>query len=408
MKLNVCFVTLALMVLFYKCQAQVYVAEGYFVIDSSAVQNYIREINTSDSYAVKYQQAVDKIQKDVTYILTQVNNILTSVSKFGYNIEIRVRRLDILAENVVSSVVLGTSNVVDSYIAIDTFKNWLIERKLYGTLQFDFAVLWTGLDLLGSLGYSKHFDSVIGGICAGPAAVSVVEFQPTYRDVVGTAHAFALLLGTNTDGITSSYATAFMNLPNHSNRWAFSPCSGSDIKEYLAQLKPNCLVKTDSQSTKPSINFSTYNGDMLNPDIICQRSLNDSRSYMCKSLPEIYNYQPPRGNAVCSQIFCHVPSSPSQCTPVYSSDGLVCDSQRRCNAGGCNQDNAPYIDGNCVFGDQKTLDLPSVPFYGSCQSYIDQYGAVSCYYTPINQSCCATCKNYSTGIYGRLYINPEA
>ncbi|KAK0053729.1 hypothetical protein Bpfe_016949, partial [Biomphalaria pfeifferi] len=38
MKLNVCFVTLTLTVLFYKSQAQVYVAEGYFVIDSSAVQ----------------------------------------------------------------------------------------------------------------------------------------------------------------------------------------------------------------------------------------------------------------------------------------------------------------------------------------------------------------------------------
>ncbi|KAH9507412.1 hypothetical protein Btru_058027 [Bulinus truncatus] len=165
---------------------------------------------------------------------------MKSVSRSGYNINIAIRQLEILRDNIVN-------DAVDSSVAIDSFQKWLVQRNAHETFQYDFALHWTGFNLQSSKSNETHYDSV----CAGQTAASVVEFQETYKDVVGTARAISLLLGSSMDGLTSNYVSAFSNSPNHTNRWSFSPCSPSSMKEYLQQLRPNCLLTSNPMTIKP-------------------------------------------------------------------------------------------------------------------------------------------------------------
>ncbi|KAK0053727.1 ADAM family mig-17-like isoform X2 [Biomphalaria pfeifferi] len=391
----------ALVVLTKSCQGQTYVLEAYIVVDDSAVQNQVREIATTESYSVKYTKAVANLRKDIDYIVTQVNVLLGSLSQNGVTMEMRIRRLDILSGNIITTFMPGTSYVVDSLVARNSFQNWLNLQNAYANINYDFAMLWTGFNLYGTSGLGDNSITNVAQMC-GAAGITVVEFDPTAREAVATARAIGNLLGASNDGALSTSIMAIINAPGDVNRWSYSTCSASSIKDFLKLPKASCLLTTNIASTKPSVTFSSYTGNLFDPDIICQRALNDSRTYMCKSLPQIYKNLLPKGNAVCGQIYCRIPNTMT-CTPVYTSDGMVCDNQKRCSVGQCSSYSTPVVDTNCVFGDQKKLEFPTVPFYGTCQAFISLYGALNCYSSPINESCCSTCKTYTSGRVGCEY-----
>ncbi|KAH9507414.1 hypothetical protein Btru_058034 [Bulinus truncatus] len=184
-----------------------YVAEGYFVFDYSAVQNYIREIDSSEPYKVKYDKAVANLLHDHDYILTEGGDILTlSRNEGGYK--------------------------VDTSEAPRSFQNWLTLLDAYNTTGFDFAIHWTGLNLIGGGNSIAH----VGTICDGINAVGVAEFAATYREVLALAHSLGYLLGANNDGAASSHVMAMSNKPDSTNRWTYSSNSASSMMDSIQLL----------------------------------------------------------------------------------------------------------------------------------------------------------------------------
>ncbi|XP_059159722.1 uncharacterized protein LOC131943559 isoform X1 [Physella acuta] len=168
--------------------------------------------------------------------------------------------------------------------------------------------------------------------------------------------------------------------------------------------RTNCLLTTSYTSTKPSVSYGSYNGSILDPDVMCQRSLLTSNTYMCKSIPDVY-LGPPKGDAVCSQIYCRVPSTMT-CSGIFPSDGMPCDTRKRCVSGRCQPDYSAatqYLDSNCVWGNQKSLELPSISFVGNCATFLSLYKPLQCYTRIIQESCCASCKSYYTARAGCEY-----
>ncbi|CAL1543813.1 unnamed protein product [Lymnaea stagnalis] len=397
--------TAVLALMAQKTQAQVYVIEGYFVTDYEAVMSYVRLIPGTASFDTKKAQALASMNKDIDYILTEVNQILSTLSANGLVIELRLRKLDILNTNVIpgTSLYPGVPNAVDSGTALNSFQSWLNQQNAYSTLNYDLAILWTGYDLYGSSSIFTAGYAHVGAVCDSKKSTGVVEFNGTYGTATVTAHEIAHILGAEHGGAASKHVMTSYSAPDNAKRWFFSQCSATDIKDYLATLSPNCLLTTSSSSTKPSTTYGSYTGSMLDPDAICQRSLNTTATYMCRA-NELYSSSTPSGDKVCSQIFCAQPGT-SYCSSAYASEGMVCDASKRCNDGKCIPDtSAPAnVNPKCLWGDQKLLELFSLGFTGNCTTFLAKYGSSSCYNDAINQRCCASCKPYYTGRVGCEY-----
>ncbi|XP_059157964.1 metalloprotease mig-17-like [Physella acuta] len=357
--------------------------------------NYVPTTYTGN----KRQLAQDNISKDVQYALAEVNKLLSTLSLYGLNVDLRLRKLDFLTTDVLTTYMTGTTNTVNSASGKITFQTWLLQTAAFTTYSYDFALLLTGANLYGTGGSTESSNTNIGSVCNGVSAVSIAEFQGTYRDVVSLAHAIGFMLGANNDDATSTYIMSPYNYATQPNRWSYSSITAAYMKLFFSQLSPNCLLTTNSQSTRLTVSYGTYTGDELNPDIVCQRALGTKQTSFCRTL------SPLNGDAVCSQIYCRVPGTQT-CTAIFPSDGTPCNRQKRCNSGTCQPDSTAAtqnLDPNCVWGDQTTLELPSVPYVGSCPGFVALYKPINCYVTSLQQQCCGTCKQYYTGRVGCEY-----
>ncbi|KAK0065733.1 A disintegrin and metalloproteinase with thrombospondin motifs 9, partial [Biomphalaria pfeifferi] len=377
--------------LIHLAQAQLYVAEGYFVVEDETVQKYVRDIPGSASPATKRAQAITELNKDIVYILTEVNTLLGSLAMYGVNVEVRIKKLDILSSNIIPSSALlpGTENVAPSENAMATFENWLVAQNSYNTIQYDFAYFWTGYDLRGDT--DEEGRTHTGTICNSPYAVSMSEFDRTYITALVTAQQISQILGSQHAGVYSS----------GENRWLFSSAVAADIKTKLTTLSPNCLLTTSATSTKPFVEVYEYDGHILNPDITCQRRLNYSSSYMCTGW-HLYNDLATGGDRVCSTIYCNEKDT-TYCSKVITPEGMICESGKRCRHGSCVVDihTPTNIDPSCVFGDQSKISIGN--FTGTCHEYIRMFSARVCYDSFIDQVCCMSCKGHHTGRTGCEY-----
>jgi hypothetical protein len=382
-----------------------FIGEGYFVVDDKAVQMYVREIPGTASYASKRALAVTNLKKDIAYLAAEANKLIATMAPNGLNLEIRMRALTILDTNVFPSNVLQKGYIIDGDTSLSYFSQFLTNQKSYATYKQDFAVLFTGFDLSGDTGIYTLGIAFVGTVCDPIKAVAVVESSGTYETAEVLAHEIVHMFGGSHDGIASSRVMAATTSPQQKSRWEFSQCSATDIKEFLPLLSPNCLLTTNPSSTKLAAAWTTYTGLIFNADTICQRYINDTRSYPCL-FSSLYNNTQPKGNAICQLIYCSIPGT-SSCQQAYPSEGMICDKSKRCSKGKCVADSSPAsakVDTTCVLGDQKAVQLSGAPpFNGNCSDLIAQRGPLSCYSAGIVELCCATCKKAKTGIAGCDY-----
>ncbi|CAG5129467.1 unnamed protein product [Candidula unifasciata] len=384
--------------------ADALVGEAYVVMDQKALDLHINEIPGTDSYETKKTQAITKAQADIQYIFSETNKILSTLEAYGVNFQVKLRAVRILDTNVFPSYTLLNGRVISDVTALNLYSRWLTQQEAYAQNKYDFAVLLTGSDISGSADLSTTGVATIGTICNPLNALSVIEYNGTYSTVVINAHNIGLLLGTTNGGAASDRIMAFANAPKHKNRWNFDECNAFDIKEFLPSLKTNCLLDTSSASTTPVSSYATYSGRLFDSNVICERTLNDTRSYTCLST-NLYNNGTAKGDAICQQLYCQWPGTP-YCIPAFPSDGMICDNRKRCDKGKCVADTSATsatVDSECVLGDQKRLVLPRFPFNGTCPEFIAQEGRSMCYNSVIENFCCATCKRYKTNILGCEY-----
>ncbi|XP_059159719.1 uncharacterized protein LOC131943555 [Physella acuta] len=265
--------------------AQSYVVEVYVAVENKITTSYMNYIPST--YAGDRRQlAQDNVNKDVQYALAEVNKMLSTLSPNGVNVELRLRKLDFLTTDVLTTYMTGTTNTVNSATGKTNFRSWLLQTAAYTTYSYDFALLLTGADLYGSSGSTESSNTDIGAVCNGLSAVVIAEFQGTYRDVVSLAHAVGFILGANND-FSTSYIMSAYNYATQTKRWSYSYITALYIQLTISQLSPNCLLTTNSQSTTLPVSYGTYTGDELNPDIVCQRALNTPKSSFCRTNYEL-------------------------------------------------------------------------------------------------------------------------
>uniref|UniRef100_A0A0B7ACW7 Peptidase M12B domain-containing protein n=1 Tax=Arion vulgaris TaxID=1028688 RepID=A0A0B7ACW7_9EUPU len=387
------------------CTGQDYVVETYFVVDSQAVQPYIKEVTGSGTPESKRAQAVANMKKDIDYILVEVNKMYDSMRSNGLKIVIKIRELTILATNIFAAGDLQDGNDISAISSLTLFENWLTAQNSYNNLNYDAAVLWTGFDIHSDAGSYTAGYAHVGKVCDQTKATSVVEFNATYITVGVTAHELAHLLGGSHDGIASQDVMAASTLSKHKNRWSFSSCTVTDITDFIALLSPNCLLQNNPASVLPISTLETYSGQMLNHNVICQRSLNNARSFMSLA-SNLYNNSVAKGDNVCQEIFCGAPGT-SSCFATYTPEGMICDKRKRCKHGKCRPDSSPAaeaINANSVMGDQLHVEFSNPTFEGTCTDLIAKKGAIYCYNPEIGvQLCSATCNRLYTNISGCEY-----
>ncbi|KAH9523116.1 hypothetical protein Btru_065870 [Bulinus truncatus] len=211
---------------------------------------YVQSIQGTEAASVKRGQAINELKKDIKYVLSEVNTLFNSFSSENFQLELKLRALEILDTSVVPSTLLlnGKANVVYADNALNQFDKWLETRNSYNKFSYDFAILWTGLDLHGNMGSSTAGTTIyaygllsgyahLGKICDPKIATGVVEFDGTYSTVLTTAHEIGHILGSEHGGPASTNIMAAAPRPTDKNRWFFSSCSRSDIQEYIATLK---------------------------------------------------------------------------------------------------------------------------------------------------------------------------
>ncbi|GFO05855.1 A disintegrin and metalloproteinase with thrombospondin motifs 18 [Plakobranchus ocellatus] len=226
----------------------------------------------------------------------------------------------------------------------------------------------------------------------------------TYRVSISTAQMLGMIMGARQDPANSGYVMDYSLSTTDTNRWQFSLASKNDFDAFLAKpSNSRCLKITDAFS-KPS--SAGVPAALANPDTICRRAARSKRSYMCKD-PHFYGNVMPQGDWVCKQIWCHKPNT-RKCITAFSSDGLICGKNKRCNDGTC-QDHpdteSAVVDPDCIWGDQAQVryQTGNSKYKGDCAGLKRKYKNIACYNEDVARFCCGTCGKIYTGIKGCEY-----
>ncbi|RUS73621.1 hypothetical protein EGW08_018610, partial [Elysia chlorotica] len=244
-----------------------YELEIYFVVDAAVVNRYTAEQTDGDT-----AKAMDSLNADIDYFITEINDLYSSLAVNGFNIQILKKKLDIL-----DFIIFNDNTDVDP--GLKAFDAWLMSTNAYANIGYDAAILWTGFELVsgndqGVAGYAH-----VGQICKAANSSGIVEYDMTYLVSITTAHELGHIIGAGHD----SDVTGFIMIPKSSvkedNRWKFSLCSKEAFQASVDKLSTNCLLDSSPESTAQAVEVTDALAD---PNTICRRSEQDASSYMCR------------------------------------------------------------------------------------------------------------------------------
>ncbi|GFO31672.1 Zinc metalloproteinase/disintegrin [Plakobranchus ocellatus] len=372
-----------------------YELEVYFVVDRAVLDRYVAEQTTEDS-ATRGKKAWASLTDDIYYFITEINGLFASLQPKGLNITILKRRVDILDIN------LFDDNASSS-LALKAFDDWLASQGAYTAFAYDAAILWTGHEFLSAGTVNAVGHAHVGQVCESVNASGIVKYGMTYQVSLNTAHELGHILGAHHDAYNTGYVMGAKASPLDTNRWQFSLCSKEIFDFILSKPRSNCLKKTSLDSTVISAGVTDA---LANPDTICRRASGNRRSFACKT-PSFYGNSGIQGDSVCKRIWCYEVGT-KKCFDTFSSDGLICGKNHRCNDGTC-QDHpdaeSAAVDPECFWGDQAEIHVMARKgkYVGNCLGLIARDGRSVCYRQAVKMQCCKTCGNFHTGIKGCGY-----
>ncbi|KAK3781614.1 hypothetical protein RRG08_029278 [Elysia crispata] len=368
-----------------------YEVEVYFVVDRAVVDRYVAEQTNGQT-----QPALESLNADIDYFLTEINGMYASLEEKGFNIRILKKKVDILDVNL-----FYDNTDVDP--GLKAFDAWLLSTGAYASINYDAAILWTGFELVSGYDAGVAGYAHVGEICKTVNSSGIAEYDLTYSTSITTAHELAHIMGAGHDSDITGYIMVPKSSAVEENRWKFSLCTKEAFDAAVGKLSSNCLLSSSAESTAQAAGITDALG---NPDTVCRRSEQDQNSYMCKS-PAFYDGVTPQGDTVCKRIWCKETGT-SYCNSAFSSDGLICGTNKRCNDGKC-EDNpdseSALVTDECIWGDQASVSFStsSGHYEGDCPGLIDFLGKSACGSATVETTCCKTCEDLHTGIEGCEY-----
>ncbi|GFN86174.1 A disintegrin and metalloproteinase with thrombospondin motifs 5-like [Plakobranchus ocellatus] len=293
-----------------------YVVEGYIVIDPQAVDIYRKEDRLST------MSAEQEILHDVEFFLTYVNEHYKTLRQYGLDIEIRIRKMEVMTTGVLNDINLPPKAVSPSE-ALEIFEEWLTSRNAKNRIGFDFALLYTGVTLRGINGVAR-----LGSIC-GKNAVTVIKIG-VMGTAPTTAHELGHILGAQHDGKASFSTMHVSRSYDNWNRFSFSECTAHDFRQNFAAIDHTCLLETKSASYLPNVPLEKYKGRLQDPDEACRRNFG-LNSYACDVEKEVEDI--PAEHVMCTHIYCS--KGNGRCGVIQTTEGMPCDKDKICNFGKC-------------------------------------------------------------------------
>ncbi|GFN86173.1 A disintegrin and metalloproteinase with thrombospondin motifs 1 [Plakobranchus ocellatus] len=360
-----------------------YVVEGYIVIDPQAVDIYRKEDRLST------MSAEQEILHDVEFFLTYVNEHYKTLRQYGLDVEIRILKMEIMTTGVLNDINLPPKEVSPSD-AIDIFQEWLRSRNAKNTIGFDFALLYTGVTLLGINGVAQ-----LGAICSTTSdAVSVIKIG-VMGTAPTTAHELGHILGAQHDGKASFSTMHVSRSYDNWNRFSFSECTAHDFRQNFAAIDHTCLLETKSASYVPNVPLEKYQGRLRDPDEACRRIFGSS-SYACNIEKEVEDI--PLEHVICTHIYCS--KGNGRCDRIQTTEGMPCDKDKICNFGKCVPDTTGLglaKDTQGCYGDSSNMKVTGRGRI-NCEEAIDimgsQYVCTNSFFAP---RCCQICEKYKGG-----------
>ncbi|XP_045210527.2 metalloprotease mig-17-like [Mercenaria mercenaria] len=370
--------------------------ELLIVADYSAFNKWYKLTSSSDSHSHRVNEAKQKLTEYIGTLVHSSNNVYKSLE--SHNIYISIKLVDVLVMTSASDspwtetvkVNAESEYTVDPRKALPIFQPKSVD--LQRTIPHDHAMIFTLYPLAHRGGSTFSGYAYTEAECK-QKSVSIVQDNEDFYTAQLMAHEIGHSLGCDHDGdgnscpVGAGYAMeANFKLANK-NKWIFSSCSVTAIRNYLHNLDShnnNCLKTIDDNHPDTQLTTAAHQwyGQVYTLDQQCQ--INDgSNSYLCRG-----QY---RGDytSVCLKMFCYDPTDQS-CYYIDGGDGTPCGTGKWCMSNECVSNSASQLQNvvdSCVAGDS-----PGVVYHGRTCKEIGQSHHSDCRHSSVKAKCCHTCR----------------
>ncbi|XP_076458261.1 uncharacterized protein LOC143291989 isoform X2 [Babylonia areolata] len=382
--------------------SQQHTVELMFVLDKRAFDTWYQKTEVGGSEQTRHRATVTRVVDFLSSVVVGMNNLYESASAYGLRLDVRLKKVHILQEDIWESKELrpGSKDQISSMHGLDLFYAWLWRHR-FSLERSDHAMLVTGYNAIDPNFPDKPTQGVAykSAVCKY-GSVSMIENTFTYQMIDTAAHELGHSLGCDHDGENNEcdhrlgHLMSASTVINSTHRWSFSPCSVRAIQRNIAELNrlhANCLVHTTTDPT-PGVELGT----LLTADDQC-RLLSGPDAFFCRDFYDTAQSY----SKLCVSMWCSASKKSPQCQNHIASDGFVCGYNKMCKRGQCIPaavpSSTPALD-TCPQGER-----PGEVHQGLTCPELVARSPWLCYVPAFRRECCLSCHSVSHNVSGCEY-----